>query len=178
MTYTKLILCSVLLTLALSSCRLKKAEEIDAGTVNREIKERKVRRFTDTQLTQLAFERAHQISELVADSLQQAGGAACGAVATDRVPERWKLVVVSIELLCNPTLPDEKATSAKEKAVWAAYRNALAAGQTPDENLQKLEDNNYLYTLPLTSAPSDATPSGVTFLRLLMSKKELILSTK
>jgi|GEM_PF-5906795 len=137
---------------------------MDVEKVKEEINERKIRRFTDAQIVQAAYDSGKVIiSDLKLSSTS----------CNDRIEISNDLVQECI-IICDST----NLTNKKEQQVWEAYQYNFANELPLKDNIQKSNDTSILYTKPLSSnnqVKSDSLDTlKVIFLRI--KKKELILS--
>jgi len=154
--------------LSFVSCNLKTSDKIDAEAVNQEIKARKIKRLTDAQIVQSAFERGKDIASHLIPVLEK-DTAICQFSNFSLVPEVKQKFISKIEMVCE-TKSDFKE---KEKQVWEAYQYNFKEGLAVEENIQKIDDKEILYSYPFFY-PNDNGEDCLAMLRLLLSKREVI----
>jgi len=145
-----------------TACSVKQAD-MDVEKVKEEINSRKIRRVTDAQIVQAAYDSGKAIIERV--DISQATCNESLNIDND--------LVVSCMLVCDSTFLE----ATKEQQVWSAYKYNFENGLEMNDNIQKSADSLLLYTLPVTELDTAQVQNiklpRVLFLRL--SKKDLIL---
>ena len=146
---------------ASAACSVKQAD-MDVEKVKEEINSRKIRRVTDAEIVQAAYDSGKTIIEKV--DLDQ--------TSCNESINLENELVLSCSLVCDDAVLEDE----KEKQIWSAYQYNFENGLEMADNIQKSGDAVLLYTLPITVAnTSDASPSPkVLFLRI--SRKALILT--
>ncbi len=155
----------ICLFLILQSCHVKPVEGVDFKEVNQEINARKIKKLSDADIAQAVYQEARLLAQkastsLGTDSLQ------C-PLKTDLLwTEKEALFLEEQEVCCQP----KQSPYPKEKEVWEAYAYNLQNGLKPDENLQRLTDELFLFTYPLPNPSA----SQMLMLRLVIRQKEVI----
>ena len=137
---------------------------MDVEKVKEEINARKIRRFTDAQIVQAAYDSG----KVIIDNLGFTSIACNDDIEIDND------LVKECVIICDST----KLMNEKELQVWEAYQYNFTNNLPLKDNIQKSNDSSILYTKPLSSKnqiKSDSLASlKVIYLRI--KKKELILS--
>lgn len=125
-----------LAALWLCSCDIK--SDFDAQKIRQGIKDHKIKRVTDRQIVQAAYDKGLSISKAL---LATAGDDPCAVPAIVTLPDSLSGYVVQHRSICQ----DTDTLSATEQKVISAYR------QTPEaaaDNIQKMPDGDLLFTAP------------------------------
>ncbi|MDH5381596.1 MAG: hypothetical protein OEW75_12125 [Cyclobacteriaceae bacterium] len=131
------LLVTVLIVIQLSSCNLKLSQE-EKTAYKDEMSKRKIVRITEDAILQ---EVQYQMDSL--SSIYNTSGI---------IPEN--VIYNSKKVSSISSLEDEK-----EKLIFEAYTTAVSQGNTPPNNFQKLDNENFLYCLP--SFATDSTDSEI-----------------
>ena len=137
---------------------------MDVEKVKEEINARKIRRFTDAQIVQAAYDSG----KVIIDNLE------LSIAACNENLEINNDLIKECVIICDST----KLMNEKELQVWEAYKYNFANNLPLKDNIQKSSDSSIIYTKPLTSKNQikndSLTSLKIIFLRI--KKKELILS--
>ncbi|WP_146201628.1 hypothetical protein [Sediminitomix flava] len=143
---------------------MKTAEEIDAPAVNREIKDRKIRRYKPAEIQQIAYERGVEIiREVKKDTLN------CNTT-TFSTPEKWNNLIESIHLVCEGENLDT-GLGVVGNELWKAYQNQNLTELLEKGTIQSdLRNKNYIFSEAV------AVEDGFGVIFITMSKKEVVRS--
>ena len=151
-------------TLIISSCGGNIKADMDVEKVKDEIASRKIKHFTDAQITQAAYDFGKEFIEK-----EKFNSVNCNS---SMLRENNNKIIDSCFLICNDSL----ISNEKEKLIWQAYNKNFEQGALMSSNIQEVDNNYFLYTTPLTSLANinkEATKSfEIVFLRI--NKKNLI----
>lgn len=156
---------AVFFTLILTSCKFDIKADMDVDKVKDEIASRKIKHFTDSQITQAAYDFGKKyLSEKKFQTVS------CNSSLIKESGE--DVTINDCILICNDSL----ISNDKERMIWDAYTNSFNNGASLSDNIQEVDDSYFLYTTPLTSLTKINTDSTETlkivFVRI--NKKELI----
>ncbi|UZR92940.1 hypothetical protein [Chondrinema litorale] len=153
------------ITLLITSCKVDIKSDMDVEKVKSEIDSHKIKHFTDSQITQAAYDFGNKyLSEKKFQTVS------CNS---SLIKESSKDDIINdCILICNDSL----ISNNKERMIWDAYTNSFKNGASLSDNIQEIDDSYFLYTTPLTSLTKINTDSTkalkVVFVRI--NKKELI----
>ncbi len=129
----------VIILVCLYGCKLEKDENIDAGTVNEEIRNRKPIRITAGEVLSVCNQYGEIFSAYYA-----ADSDYCGIVGQtpNRLPDSLAYLCKDIRVVCT----QEMAVYEKEKMLFLSYREAYNQGIHAGGSLQSINDSTTLYT--------------------------------
>jgi hypothetical protein len=163
-----LFIFGILLTLlGTAGCKVETDNAINVEKVKEEINDRKIKRYTDAQIVQAAFEMGKSIADSLGEDLL--AGAVCGQSLKERLSDTWqKQAADAVSVICTLATNWQE----KEKLVWEAYAYNQENGLPLQENIQRIDPEFFVFTHPL------AADTTVTFrvLRIQLSSKEVIRS--
>jgi hypothetical protein len=166
----KLLLFSLIFFL--NACTIKQSDNVNVDVVKEEISDAKIKRLTDAQIVQEAYEKGKVISDTLMPILKKQTQL-CGFQDFSALNNTQKALILKISLDCQ--MPNN--ISDKEKQVWESYLYGIQENIPLKDNIQKLEEDEILYTYPfLQSNVSDSTQK-LAVLKILLSKKEVIRQT-
>jgi len=153
----------LLISLFLTSClRVPEEDQIHDKDLTEAVKNRKVKRVTDSELTSLAYEKA----QLILKYLPNTDSTLCNQ-AWEGLPDSTNLKAVDKVLFwCQ----NQKKMNKKESETFEAYQYAVENGDKLTDNIQKTSQDTFLYT----KAIQDST-GFVGMWSIWLKQKELIL---
>ncbi|MBD0400129.1 MULTISPECIES: hypothetical protein [unclassified Flammeovirga] len=132
------IVAYLILFLSLISCGLRTSDKIDANSVNKQIKERKIKQIKENDIAEKGFSIGSSIIKTI--SIDQA----CGDLSLDIFADSLKPYIKKAWIECS-TPTDEI-----EKSVWEAYQYNLDNNLPLNDNIQKIitssNKKSYLYS--------------------------------
>jgi len=169
-------------------------QQIDRESIREEMEQREIRRVLPAELVEAAYERGAALSqqalEIAIDTRQTKSGTIQGqgdflSAAGKRIDSLAKAENVDIRWVNIDT--DTALLGEKERQLWEAYLYNMENELPVNDNVQRLGDEEYLYTRPLSLSPalrkkiigSEETESPIGFLgmwSIRISKKRLIQS--
>ncbi|MEH0157911.1 hypothetical protein V6R21_27825 [Limibacter armeniacum] len=152
----------------LAACRLEVKTDIDTKAVNKELQSRKIRRISDTEISQEAYKRGTQIGAFYKASLDKQESI-CSLGVLPTLPDSLKQFVLRSQVICET--PADSTTV--EFQLYEAYRYALEQGGSIKENLQEKSETEYLYSLPFTYQEGEV--SRLALLNIALNKKQIVL---
>ena len=153
--------------LAVAGCQPERDPNRNVEKIKEEIRDKKIKRLTDAQIVQAAYDRGKKIGEMVREKAQL-GADRCGQPVTVSLEKPYNLIAESIQLLCGPL----DSFTEKEKMVWDAYQHNANNDLPMEENIQKISDEQLVYTYPVSFGEGNEPKWGI--LRIVLSKKEVI----
>lgn len=147
----------------MTSCiRVPEEDQIHDKDLTEAVKNRKVKRVTDSELTSLAYEKA----QLILKYLPKADSTLCNQ-KWNELPDSLNFKAVDkIIFWCQM----EKKMHKNENDTFEAYQYATANGDKLTDNIQKVNKNTFLYSRPV----QDST-GFVGMWSIWLKQKELIL---
>lgn len=152
----------LLALLPAGACNLKTSDQIDADKVNQEIRDRKIRRFTDAEIADAAYKFGRHLADTLSAPLAQAP---CESSVLALLPAEARAAVAEAQVVCTPP----QQVSEKEAMIWQAYQYNTQQQLPLTDNSQKINDSLFLYTSPL-----EVKEGEWRVLRLVVRKKDLI----
>jgi hypothetical protein len=185
--------CSVMLLTACGGIDSSE-QQIDRESIREEMEQREIRRVLPAELVEAAYERGATLSqqalEIAIDARQTKSGTLQGpgdflSAAGKHIDSLAKAENVDIRWVSVDT--DTALLGEKERQLWEAYLYNIENELPVNDNVQRLGDEEYLYTRPLSLSPelrkkiagSEETESPQGFLgmwSIRISKKRLIQS--
>ncbi|OHX67819.1 hypothetical protein [Flammeovirga pacifica] len=159
--FTFKILSSLLLFLTITSCGLKTSDKINANDVNRQIKERKIKRIQESDIA----DQAYKIGVALSDSIFTIN---CGDIPVDLIKVNKKEFINKVWVDCD--VPSDGLT----KQVWEAYQYSIKNNIKLDDNLQRIKEDNAVKAY-LFSSPKIVNDS-LKILQIELNHKALVLS--
>jgi len=161
-SFSLIQLVTITLLLGNLACSVKQAD-MDVEKVKEEINSRKIKRLTDAQIVQAAYDSGKAIVANI--DLK--------AVECNKQLNINHALVEACSIVCDSTL----LSNTKELQIWEAYTYNHKNGLPMNDNIQKSTDSNLLYTYPINNSDTtnqftDTQPK-VVFLKI--SKKKLVL---
>ncbi|MBB6463356.1 hypothetical protein [Flammeovirga kamogawensis] len=122
------------------SCGLKTSEKIDSNSVNKQIKERKIKRIKEPNIVEKGF----SIGTSISNNFDQKRP--CGKINLDTMPDSVSQFLNKAWVACDT--PSNKI----EKSLWDAYHYNIKNEYALNSNIQKIHltktEDAYLYSYP------------------------------
>lgn len=138
-------------------------DRTDRTALAREMRARKLKRVTDSQLMAAAMEEGSKAAAQLSSILYIPPSGNCDSVRINGALKSE--VITDYRFICR----SETDLPPKIAAVWQAYQYNLKQNIALSENIQKLEDGNLLYTVPIVQKGN-----FVGMWSIILSKKEII----
>jgi hypothetical protein len=143
----KTILWLLLLAGALGACMPERRERQHGEALQQEMRSKKLKRLTQSQIIAACQKEGIHLASQLAKILDLGPGTGCDSIRL--VGTVSSPVLLDYDFLCLGQA--EPPTHAKARLVWEAYQQSAKNNQPVSENLQKLDDNTMLYTVPVQS---------------------------
>lgn len=144
------------------SCGLKTSDKIDSDSVNKEIKERKIKRIHENDIVEKGFSIGNSIA------LSKKFGSECGLIDKTIYADSLQSFITKIWVECST--PSNEI----EKSVWEAYQYNRKNNLELSSNIQKIttsaDRKSYLYSSPFVINDS------LKILQVELNNKALVLS--
>ncbi|GAB4331116.1 MAG: hypothetical protein OHK0038_05810 [Flammeovirgaceae bacterium] len=163
----KLLLFNLILIFA--ACNIKQSDNVNVDIVKQEISNAKIKRLTDAQIVQEAYEKGKMIADTLMPILKKQQQL-CGFQDFSSLNNQQKSLILKISLECQ--MPSN--VSDKEKQVWESYLYGIQENIPLKDNIQKLEEDQILYTYPFLQESAQDPTQKLAVLKILLSKKEVI----
>ncbi|AZQ63323.1 hypothetical protein EI427_14060 [Flammeovirga pectinis] len=125
------------------SCGLKTSEKINSTSVNKQIKERKIKRIKEPNIV----EKGYAIGTTISTSFNQE--TPCGTIALTSMPDSVSQFLNKVWIACA------SPSNEIEKSLWDAYHYNIKNDYALNSNIQKIHlsktEDAYLYSFPYLS---------------------------
>ncbi|ANQ51097.1 hypothetical protein KMW28_17790 [Flammeovirga yaeyamensis] len=156
------ILSTFVLFFSITACGFKTSDKINAPEVNKQIKERKIKRFKENEIADQAFRIGSQLS----DSIFSIN---CGTLPVELLKIDQKEFINKVWVDCSTPKEDIP------KQVWEAYAYSKNQKLELKDNIQRIKDDNERVTAYLFSSPKIVNDS-LKVLQIELNHKALVLS--
>ncbi|NME71935.1 hypothetical protein [Flammeovirga aprica] len=156
------IFACLFITVSLFSCGLRTSDKIDANSVNKQIKERKIKQIKENDIAEKGYSIGRSIVK--ATSMDQP----CGELPMDTFADSLKPYIKKAWVECSTP------TDAIEKSVWEAYQYNIANKLPLSDNIQRIitpsNKKSYLFSSPMNNNDS------LKVIQIELNHKALVLS--
>ncbi|MEN7546525.1 hypothetical protein AAG747_01310 [Rapidithrix thailandica] len=162
MTRIHLFICTVTL---LFGCQVKQSDYVDTDLVKREIKSREFKKLTDAQIMNGAYEQGKKLSnKILTEHTFTSHYCDSGELFTQYADS----ICQTVRLVCAEQNTQDKT----EAAIWQAYQHNYREDMDLSDNIQELNEAEYLYSHPIVLENDSA--KSFTLLNIVINKKEMI----
>jgi hypothetical protein len=134
-----------LLAGVLGACMPERRERQQSEALQQEMRSKKLKRLTQSQIITACQKEGEHLASQLANVLDVGPGTSCDSVRL--VGTVSSPVLLDYDFLCLGQA--EAPAHEKARLVWEAYQQSAKTNQPVSENLQKLDDNTMLYTVPV-----------------------------
>ncbi|WP_281615782.1 hypothetical protein [Flammeovirga sp. SubArs3] len=158
--YQNILLYSIIFSV-FSACGLKTSDKINANDVNRQIKERKIKRIKEPEIAK----RAYVLGQELAKTIKVED---CSSYDLKLLPDSTSNFINKIWVEC------QQPTDMIEQQVWDAYKYNMEHQLDLDDNIQRKKEGgrvvSYLYSYP------KVVNDSLKLLQIELNHKALVLS--